>query len=139
MTYTGMGGGRYYDNDNRTPMYLPKMWAYLAPAGSPPAGMSPLPSGVGRAAKAALSPAATEGQLVAHPGPAREKERTMKREPMVVADDGASLRYSDARRAWEAGEFSGWLAEHGLPLTIGRLTIRRRGGIEDALSDDTWD
>lgn len=60
-------------------------------------------------------------------------------EPTVTADDGCSLTYSEARVCWEAGEFSEWANEHGFPLVIDGESYTSFSGVEDALSDDTWD
>jgi hypothetical protein len=57
----------------------------------------------------------------------------------VKASDGATLTLREARLLWEGGEFSDWLARHGLPLTVGEETCANLDGVEDALSDDSED
>lgn len=60
-------------------------------------------------------------------------------EPDVVCADGTTLKYSEARSAWEDGSLSDWIEEHGLPVTVGDEQIERLIDIEDAFSDSSWD
>ena len=60
-------------------------------------------------------------------------------EPTIEAGDSARVSYSNARKMWEAGEFSDWVDEHGFPITIDGVTYHRWNKLEDALSDDQWD
>jgi len=64
------------------------------------------------------------------------EERT---EPNVIAANGMCVTYSEARLMWENGEFSDWVAEHAFPLEIDGDTFSNWNGVEDALSDDSWD
>jgi hypothetical protein len=61
------------------------------------------------------------------------------KEPDVVCADDACLSYAEARLAWEAGEFSEWVAEHGWPIKIAEVSYSNWTGVEAALSDDRWD
>jgi hypothetical protein len=62
----------------------------------------------------------------------------MENEPDVVGDDGTSIKYHIARILWENGEFGKWACGR-FPLTICGKKYRYWRGVEDALSDDTWD
>jgi len=53
----------------------------------------------------------------------------------VVAENGSCMSLREAGAAWEAGEFSDWVRENGLPLTIGTASARRMDEVEDLLSD----
>ena len=65
---------------------------------------------------------------------------TKQTEPDVVADDGAVMSYSEARVAWENGDFSAWVETHGFPLMIDGVKYPTwESCVEEALSDDTWD
>ena len=59
-------------------------------------------------------------------------------EPLVVRSDGVSMLYSDARRAFEAGEFSDWSKDY-FPLVIQGVEYADWEHVEDALSIETWD
>ncbi len=60
-------------------------------------------------------------------------------EPDCVADDASTISYREARVMWENGEFSEWVEQHGFPLTINGTDYSSWQGVEEALSDDTWD
>lgn len=60
-------------------------------------------------------------------------------DPEVIANDGQSITYSSARIMWENGEFSDWVEQHGFPLDIDGDMFSDWTGVEDALSDDSWD
>ena len=62
-----------------------------------------------------------------------------KIEPDVLASDNSCMSYSAARTAWENGDFSEWVEAHGWPLTIAEEKFVNWKGVEDALSDDSWD
>lgn len=62
-----------------------------------------------------------------------------REQPEVVAADDSCMSYSDARRAWEAGEFSDWANQHGFPLVIDGDECKNWEEVEDSLSDPTWD
>jgi hypothetical protein len=58
----------------------------------------------------------------------------------VEACDYTVISYSEARSLWEDGQFSDWLEEHGgFPFDIGQDRFYNWDGVEDALSDDTFD
>ncbi len=60
-------------------------------------------------------------------------------EPSVIAADWATVSYSGARIMWEAADFGAWIEMHGFPVTINGVEYDGWKGVEDALSDDTWD
>jgi hypothetical protein len=53
----------------------------------------------------------------------------------VIASDGSVMSGVDAVMLWEAGDFSSWAEEHGLPLTIDGTTTADWDVIEELLSE----
>ena len=60
-------------------------------------------------------------------------------EPAVKGNNGETVSYSTARIMWENGEFSDWADSVGFPLEIDGASVDTHDGVEDALSDNTWD
>ncbi len=53
----------------------------------------------------------------------------------IIANDDAEITLADARSAWEAGEFSDWVEQHGFPIEIEGISYSNWDGVEVALAE----